>query len=104
VHEGWIDTGSPLTLLPQVVWEPAARRPLATGLRVAVGGTSVAADLAELYLALADEHGAATPPLRVRAYCCFSSAIPILLGVEDLLTRCVLNCDGPAGAAFLDFP
>jgi hypothetical protein len=40
----------------------------------------------------------------VKAYLAENDSVPLLLGVEDILTKARLVCDYPKDKAFLQFP
>lgn len=103
-REGWIDTGAPLTILPENAWQGLQVRILATGLPLSVAGANVVADLAEVILAVKDGGQHASPILTVRAYLSPQDDLPIILGMEDFLTRCTLHCDHAPKTAYLEFP
>lgn len=109
--QGWsksrfvvLDTGCQVTVLPRSLWTGIRSRDL--GLpptTVAVTGLQVPARLAEVECRVVDA-AAVSPSLVLRALLCDSDEIPILLGVEDFLTRCRFVCDHAAGQAYLEFP
>ena len=101
-HDAWIDTGAPLTLLPEPTWRNLQVAVLAHGLSVPIFGKTIPADLGELYVAVTDDT-AFSPALRIRAYLCHSDELPILLGMDGVLTRSVLHCNHARRGAYLDF-
>lgn len=100
----WIDTGSPLSVLPFSAWAPLKPTVLATNVPLSIAGSNFYADVGEIYLAVRGGSGIASSPLRIRAFLSPSDDLPILLGMEDFLTRCALHCDHAGKTAYLEFP
>lgn len=101
--DAWIDTGSPLSVLPFSAWANLKPTVLATNVPLSIAGSNLYADVGEVYLAVRGGNGIASSPLRVRAFLSPSDDLPILLGMEDFLTRCALHCDHASKIAFLEF-
>ena len=100
--EAIVDTGSPLTLLPRKIWQTIQ---VAEFLSDAVplqgvGKGTLSARLANVELAFLSTRSDIVE-LRVKAYLADDDSVPLLLGVEDLLTRARMTCDYPKGKAFL---
>lgn len=99
----WVDTGAPLTVFPESVWRKLGARILAPNVPLAIAGQSLAANVGEAWLAVSDAANHVSPTLPVRAYLSPSNDLPVLLGVEDVLTAATLHCEHASRRAFLDF-
>ncbi len=107
--DGWsrpwldiMDTGSPMTLLPKPVWETIH---VASFLSEAVplggiGSGTVLARLAKVELAFLSTQKEIVERT-IKAYLAEDDSVPLLLGIEDLLTNARLVCDYPKSKAFL---
>jgi len=97
-----IDLGSPLTVLPKRVWQTMQNVQYLSDI-VPLGGVGKGVVLARLakieiaFLTTQKEIFART----IKAYLAEDDAVPLLLGVEDLLTWARLVCDYPKSKAFL---
>ena len=97
-----VDTGSPLTLLPRFIWQNVQvaeilSEPVSLG---GIGDGRVMARLAKIELAFLDTRKELMQ-LTIKAYLAEGDAVPLLFGVEDLITDARLVCDYPKGKAFL---
>lgn len=100
----WVDTGAPLTVLPKSLWQGLPLERIASDISLSIGGQNMVVDVAKVWIAVSDLTHGLSMQLSVRAYLSRSDELPVVLGWEDLLTRCVLRCDHAAKIAFLEFP
>lgn len=101
-YEVIVDTGSPLTLLPKMIWQNMNVHAFLSE-AISLGGIGkgvVSARLAEINVAFLETRKEIVE-LKIKAYLAEHDAVPLLLGVEDLLTQARLVCDYPKGKAFL---
>ncbi len=97
-----IDIGSPLTVLPRRVWQPMQNIQYLSN-RVPLGGIGkgvVMARLAKIELAFLSTQKEIVERT-IKAYLAEDDSVPLLLGIEDLLTNTRLVCDYPKSKAFL---
>jgi predicted aspartyl protease len=99
-----VDTGSPLTLLPKPIWETiqVAEFLSEAGPLGGVGHGTVLARLAKIKLAFLSTQKEIVERT-IKVYLAEDDAVPLLLGIEDLLTNARLVCDYPKSKAFLQF-
>jgi hypothetical protein len=99
-----IDLGSPLTVLPRRIWQTMQNIPYLSGV-VPLGGIghgTVLARLAKIELAFLSTQKEIVE-CTIKAYLAEDDAVPLLLGIEDLITDARLLCDYPKSKAFLQF-
>jgi len=99
-----IDLGSPLTVLPKRVWQTMQNIQYLSGI-VPLGGIGkglVLARLAKIGLAFLSTQKEIVERT-IKAYLAEDDAVPLLLGIEDLITNTRLVCDYPKSKAFLHF-
>jgi len=101
-----VDTGNPVSIIPQTVWRESVLPPI-LGRRRRLHGigasdqTAISGTLSHVRVLLHDDLHAADP-IEVRAFLLDTDAAPFLIGFEDILTRAVLHCEYAAGLAYLD--
>ncbi|MDZ7289679.1 MAG: hypothetical protein ONB44_10845 [candidate division KSB1 bacterium] len=101
-YDAVIDTGSPLTVIPKNVWQTIQIVQHLSDL-VPLGGVGKGvlwARLAKIELALLGTRKEMVQ-LAIKAYLAEDDTVPLLLGVEDLLTNARLVCDYSQRKAFL---
>jgi hypothetical protein len=99
-----MDIGSPLTLLPKPLWE-TIHVPKFLSEAVPLGGIgqgTVLARLAQIELAFLSTQKEIVERT-IKAYLAEEDTVPLLLGIEDLITNTRLVCDYPKNKAFLHF-
>jgi hypothetical protein len=99
-----IDIGSPVTVLPRRIWQAMQNIQYLSG-TVPLGGVGkgvVLARLAKIELAFLSTQKEIVE-LTIKAYLAEDDAVPLLLGIEDLMTNARLVCDYPKNKAFLHF-
>ena len=97
-----IDLGSPLTVLPKRVWQTMQNIQYLSDI-VPLGGVGkgvVMARLAKIELAFLSTQKEIIERT-IKAYLAEGDDVPLLLGIEDLLTNARLVCDYPKSKAFL---
>jgi hypothetical protein len=97
-----IDLGSPLTVLPKRIWQNMQNIQYLSG-AVPLGGIgsgTVLARLAQIQLAFLSTQKEIVERT-IKAYLAEDDSVPLLLGIEDLLTEARLVCDYPKSKAFL---
>jgi hypothetical protein len=103
-HSAIVDTGAPLSLIPQQIWQHCELRILGKStLRGVVPkkGCQLPAAIGELDCFIQDENGA-VQKATIISYLPTTDRVPIILGFETLLrtSRIVIDCEGEA--AFLE--
>lgn len=99
-----INLGSPLTVLPKRVWQTMQNIQYLSGM-VPLGGIgkgTVLARLAKIELAFLSTQKEIVKRT-IKAYLAEDDAVPLLLGIEDLITNTRLVSDYPKNKAFLHF-
>lgn len=109
-EEGWtrkykaiIDTGNPITIVPNSVWCKCKTNwllPHESDL-YGIGGGKAIGKLGEITLILADKN-TISPPIRAKALLLDDDSVPFLIGFEDILTDIKLVCDYKNKAAFFE--
>ena len=107
--EGWsdpyyaiVDTGSPFSVLPKTIWEKFPQIDFLSELVPlrGLGQGTLMATLAKIELTFLDTRKDLVT-LSIKAYLAEDDAVPLLFGIEDLLTSARLVCDYPNSKAFL---
>lgn len=101
-YDAVMDIGSPLTVVPKYIWQTIQILQNLSGL-VPLGGIGkgvLLARLAKIEIALLGTRKEIVQ-LPIKAYLAEDDAVPILIGVEDLLTNARLVCNYPKSKAFL---
>jgi len=106
-REGILDTGNPVSLIPQSAWAGATVEFLGARSRAIHGlgsteQTAIRGRLGRLVLSIGDEQ-ALSPAIETIAYLLDDDRAPLLLGCEGILTRATLNANLGARQAFLEF-
>lgn len=99
-----VDTGAPISVLPQRVWEQIERGVLGkdTMRGIVPGeGSVLPVEIAEVGGLLVDEKGQ-TGSISFRSYLVSRDDVPLILGVDSLLSRCVLHIDYPQSQGYLE--
>jgi len=99
-----VDTGNPVTILPEIVHRHIHRRilhPDPVSL-FGVGRGEVLAHLAEIEMAFVGKRQL-SPPLRIKAYLLTDNSLPVLIGYEDVLTDVTLVSAYPRRKAYIEF-
>ena len=92
-----VDTGAPMSVLPQRIWQSVSTRILAPNVRLA--GISrrkeceVPADLGEVSRRLSDAADNVSRVLRFPAYLAKTDRVPLIVGFADLLSEFRANFD-----------
>jgi len=97
-----IDIGSPLTVLPKKIWQnidilEILSEPVPLG---GIGKGVLMARLARILFVFLDTRKEVVE-LTIKAYLADDDSVPLLLGIEDLITKTRLICDYPKNKAFL---
>jgi hypothetical protein len=97
-----IDTGSPVTLLPKRVWQEISVFEVLSELvpLQGIGEGAIMARLAKIELALLGTRKEIVE-LTIKAYLAENDSVPLLFGIEDIITDARLVCDYPKSKAFL---
>lgn len=107
--DGWsqplnaiVDTGNPVTLLPRSVWQEIFNAEILSEPIVlsGVGKGALKARLAKIEVAFISTRKEIVTT-RIKAYFAEEDTVPLLVGVEDLLTSSRLVCDYPKSKTFL---
>jgi hypothetical protein len=107
--EGWsipynaiVDLGSPFTILPKTIWEKIPQVDFLSELVPlrGLGQGTLMARLAKIELTFLDTRKELVT-LAIKAYLAEDDAVPLLFGIEDLITGARLMCDDPKNKAFL---
>jgi hypothetical protein len=101
-EQGLIDTGSPISVIPQSIWQNAAHSFLAREIGTDIAGVSVAGRLGLVTLRFEDDQHI-SPPLRVKANLIYEDNLPLILGFADVLTEVTLVSDFQVDLAYLLF-
>jgi predicted aspartyl protease len=109
--DGWsypfialIDTGSQVIVIPEYIWREIHINEYLSE-KVELGGIgkgTLMARLARIEMAFLSTRKEVVE-LPVKAYLADNDSVPLLLGIEDLLTKARLVCDYPKDKAFLQF-
>jgi len=103
-HDAIVDTGAPLSVIPESIWRYLKVNPLGFPPRViGLAGDGLKVEVAEVQCLAVDEK-AVSSPFALRAYLSHGNSTLLLLGMEDFLTRCALHCDYETSNAYLEFP
>lgn len=109
--EGWttpfravVDTGNPVTILPEIAHRHIDRRILYPNFvsLSGIGSGQVLARLAEVEMNFIGK-GRNSPPIRIKAYLLADNALPILIGYEDVITELRLVSDYIRKRAYVEF-
>lgn len=101
-HEGWIDTGSPYSLLPSWVWEDLEPMVWVSGVPAPTLTGDIEADFASIGMAFTDERRISTAWMSVNAFCCHVDHMVPLIGM-DALSGSLFACDLLTGRGFVEF-
>lgn len=106
-REGIIDTGNPITLVPQRAWSGASVQFLTPSYRPLQGlgsttHTAIRGRLGRLTFSIEDGQSSSLP-LQPVAYLLDDDRAPLLLGCEGILTRGILTTNLASGQAALEF-
>jgi hypothetical protein len=97
-----VDIGSPVAVLPRRVWQTMQNIEYLSG-TVSLGGIgsgTVLARLAKIEIAFLSTQKKIIERM-IKAYLAEDDSVPLLLGIEDLVTNARMVCDYPKNKAFL---
>ena len=99
-----VDTGNPVTILPEIVHRHIHHRILHPDFisLFGVGRGQVLAHLGEVEMAFVGRKQI-SPPLRIKAYLLQDNSLPVLIGCEDALTELRLFSDYTRRRAYAEF-
>lgn len=104
-YKAIIDTGSPITLIPEHVWEKVSVKWISPGSiqLTGLGSGGVSGKLAEVVMVFLDKKGL-SPPISLKAFLVDSDTVPLIIGFEDVLTDIKMVCDYKSKIAFFQIP
>jgi len=104
-YKAIIDTGSPITLIPEHVWEKVSVKWISPGsIQLTwLGSGGVSGKLAEVVMVFLDKKGL-SPPISLKAFLVDSDTVPLIIGFEDVLTDIKMVCDYKSKIAFFQIP
>jgi hypothetical protein len=107
--DGWtrrydviIDTGNPVSIIPQFIWEHAEIKWLYTKdvHLYGIGSGNITGKLGEVQFVFSDDEHV-SEPIKAKAFLANDNSIPFLIGFEDVLTTFSLQSNFATDSAFL---
>ena len=104
-YEAIVDTGNPITVIPQKIHQQISSQVLYPNKvdLLGIGQGSVRGQLAGVVISFHDPQ-TTSPPLQAKAYLLDDDSAPLIIGYEDGLTELRLVSDYPQQQAYFEFP
>ena len=110
--QGWtdaysaiVDTGAPISLIPDVIWEKLQRTELADHTVGGIGPGSLPVKVARVWCQLFDSQGNQSQEMEMHAFLVQpGKKAPLILGFKDLLDRLPTSFNYPSQQAHVEEP
>lgn len=105
LYEAIIDTGNPITIIPQTIHQQIFSQILHRNKieLIGIGQGSVQGQLASVIMSFQDRQ-ASSSPLQAKAYLLDDNSTPLIIGYEDGLTEFRMVSDYPQQQAYVEIP
>lgn len=101
IYEAIMDTGAPVSLIPQRIWRKLDRIELADHQVGGIGPGTIQVKIGLIHCKILDRAGHQTKELRMHAFLARTDAVPLIIGFKDLLDRFPTFFDYPASAGYV---